>query len=175
MAVAQAWLGGIGKYPPHPSRLGNTPFVRRLHLRTSGGYCQPLRIRRVFSNTSSPCLCHCPNVWDLYIAIFLTIFKSHTLEEWHRHGEEVLENILWILRGWGNISDVRRRSRRTRRYCLNLEGWGGYFSNTSEPCLCHFHCNLRKINYPLFRNGGYRAIYPLLPRGGIDQYTPSRQ
>ena len=97
------------------------------------------------------------------------------LEEWHRHGEEVLENILRILRGWGNISDVRRRSRRTRRYCLNLEGWGGYFSNTSEPCLCHFHCNLRKINYPLFHNGGYWSIYPLLPRGGIDQYTPSRQ
>ena len=102
----------------------------------------------------------------------MQIYHQVILEEWHRHGEEVLENILRILRGWGNISDVRRRSRRTRRYCLNLEGWGGYFSNTSEPCLCHFHCNLRKINYPLFRNGGYWAIYPLLPRGGIDQYTP---
>ena len=89
------------------------------------------------------------------------LIKLIVMEEWHRDGEEVLENILRILRGWGNISDVRRRSRRTRRYCLNLEGWGGYFSNTSEPCLCHFHCNLRKINYPLFHNGG------------IDQYTPS--
>ena len=62
MAVAEAWLGGIGKYPPHPSRLCNTPLVRRLRLRTSGGYCQPLRMRWVFSNTSSPGLCQCPIV-----------------------------------------------------------------------------------------------------------------
>ena len=32
MAVAEAWLGGIGKYPPYPSRLGNTPLVPRLPL-----------------------------------------------------------------------------------------------------------------------------------------------
>ena len=60
MAVAEAWLGGIGKYPPYPSRLCNTPLVRRLRLRTSGGYCQPLRMRWVFSNIFLPCLCHCP-------------------------------------------------------------------------------------------------------------------
>ena len=62
MAMAEAWLGGIGKYPPYPSRLCNTPLVRRLRLRTSGGYCQPLRMRWVFSNTSSPGLCQCPIV-----------------------------------------------------------------------------------------------------------------
>ena len=55
MSVAEAWLGGIGEYPPHPSRFSNTPLVRRLRLRTSGGIAKPLRIRRVFSNTSSPC------------------------------------------------------------------------------------------------------------------------
>ena len=37
MSVASAWLGDIGEYPPHPSRLSNTPLVRRLRLRTSGG------------------------------------------------------------------------------------------------------------------------------------------
>ena len=37
MSVAEAWLGGIGEYPPHPSRFSNTPLVRRLRLRTSGG------------------------------------------------------------------------------------------------------------------------------------------
>ena len=36
MAVAQSWLGGIGKYPPHPSRSSNTPLVPRLRLGTSG-------------------------------------------------------------------------------------------------------------------------------------------
>ena len=51
---------------------------------------------------------------------------SHRLRQWHNHGEEVLANTLRILRGWGNTSDLRRRSRRRRRYCLNLEGWGGY-------------------------------------------------
>ena len=37
MAMAEAWLGGIGKYPPYPSRFPMPPIVRRLHLRTSGG------------------------------------------------------------------------------------------------------------------------------------------
>ena len=37
MSMAEAWLGGIGEYPPHPSRFSNTPLVRRLRLRTSGG------------------------------------------------------------------------------------------------------------------------------------------
>ena len=39
MSVASAWLGDIGEYPPHPSRLSNTPLVRRLRLWTSGGDC----------------------------------------------------------------------------------------------------------------------------------------
>ena len=37
MAMAEAWLRGIGKYPPYPSRLPVPPLVRRLRLRTSGG------------------------------------------------------------------------------------------------------------------------------------------
>ena len=49
MAVAQSWLGGIGKYPPHPSRFGNTPLFPRLRLGTSGGIAKPLRMRWVFS------------------------------------------------------------------------------------------------------------------------------
>ena len=59
MSLAEAWLRGIGEYPPHPSRFSNTLLVRRLRLRTSGGIAKPLRIRRVFSNTSSPCFGHC--------------------------------------------------------------------------------------------------------------------
>ena len=39
MSVAEAWLGGIGKYPTYPSGLGNTPLVRWLRLQTSVGYC----------------------------------------------------------------------------------------------------------------------------------------
>ena len=54
MAVAQSWLGGIGKYPPHPSRFGNTPLFPRLRLGTSGSITKPLRNRWVFSNPTSP-------------------------------------------------------------------------------------------------------------------------
>ena len=42
--------------------VANAPLVRRLRLRTSGGHWQPLRMRWVFSNTSSPGLCQCPIV-----------------------------------------------------------------------------------------------------------------
>ena len=65
MAVAQSWLGGIGKYPPHPSRSGNTPLFPRLRLGTSGSITKPLRNRWVFSNPTSPWLCHCPNAENL--------------------------------------------------------------------------------------------------------------
>ena len=67
MAVAQSWLGGIGKYPPHPSRSGNTPLFPRLRLGTSGSITKPLRNRWVFSNPTSPWLCHCPiAIWKLF-------------------------------------------------------------------------------------------------------------
>ena len=58
MSMAQACLGGIGKSPPHPSRLRQTLLLRRLRLRRSE-VPQPLRIWRRFSNTSSTCLGHC--------------------------------------------------------------------------------------------------------------------
>ena len=62
------------------SRLSNTPLVRRLRLRTSGWSGQPLKIRRVFSNTSLPCLCHCPiqlEAWQSFQALL------HSLENCH--------------------------------------------------------------------------------------------
>ena len=65
MSMASAWLGGIGKYPPHPSRLRQYLLLRRLRLRRSEVLPQPLRILRVFSNTSSPCWCHYYNVSGL--------------------------------------------------------------------------------------------------------------
>ena len=37
MAMATGWLGGIGSYRPHPSRLCNTPPVPCFCLRTLGG------------------------------------------------------------------------------------------------------------------------------------------
>ena len=41
---------GVGQYPPRPS--ASPPDIGE-------GIAQPLRIQRVFSNTSSPCLGHC--------------------------------------------------------------------------------------------------------------------
>ena len=38
--MAEAWLRDIGKYPPNPSRLCNSPLICRLHLRTSVGIFQ---------------------------------------------------------------------------------------------------------------------------------------
>ena len=40
MAMATGWLGGIGRYPPHPSRLCNTPSLPTDIRR----YYQPLMI-----------------------------------------------------------------------------------------------------------------------------------
>ena len=54
MSVASAWLGDIGEYPPHPSRLSNTPLVRRLRLRTSGGIAN----LSVFGGYSTIAPCH---------------------------------------------------------------------------------------------------------------------
>ena len=56
--MAEAWRGGIGKYPTYPEGLGNTPLMSGGEADGRGGYCQPRRISRVFSNTSEPCLCH---------------------------------------------------------------------------------------------------------------------
>ena len=72
--------------------------------------------------------------------------------QWHQHGEEVLENTLRILRGWGNTSDLRRRSRRRRRYCLNLEGWGGYFPIPPSHADAINIVIWRKINNRVFLN-----------------------
>ena len=44
---------GVGQYPPRPSASPQD---------IGEGIAQPLRIQRVFSNTSSPCLCHCPSL-----------------------------------------------------------------------------------------------------------------
>ena len=43
MSMAEAWLGGIGKYPPHPEGLGNTLLLPRLWPREVGGYCLTLQ------------------------------------------------------------------------------------------------------------------------------------
>ena len=43
MSMAEAWLGGIGKYPPHPEGLGNTLLLPRLKPREVGGYCLTLQ------------------------------------------------------------------------------------------------------------------------------------
>ena len=78
MIVPWAWLGGIADYHPHPSGLGNTHLLRR---QASGGrrvLPQPLRIRRVFSNTSSPCSRYCYNSKSdlLLVTYILGIFIS---------------------------------------------------------------------------------------------------
>ena len=59
MLMAWGWLGGIGEFPPHPSRLRQYLLVPRLRLGTTEALPQPLRIRREFSNTSSPSSRHC--------------------------------------------------------------------------------------------------------------------
>ena len=67
------------------------------------------------------------------------IYKSAKIlwiEEWNRHGKEVLENILQSLRDLGNIFNVSRHIQWMTKYCLNLVGWRGCFSNTSRPCPC---------------------------------------
>ena len=38
MSMAEAWLGGIGEYPPHPSGFRQYHLVPRLRLGTRG-YC----------------------------------------------------------------------------------------------------------------------------------------
>ena len=43
MSMAEAWLGGIGKYPPHPEGLGNTLLLPRLKPREVRGYCLTLQ------------------------------------------------------------------------------------------------------------------------------------
>ena len=64
--------------------------------------------------------------------------------QWHRHGSEVLENTLLILRGRAirvpppDIGEGIAQPLRIRRV----------FSNTSSPCLCHCPIVIgRKINY----------------------------
>ena len=61
MLMAWGRLGGIGEFPPHPSRLRQCHLVPRLRLGTTEALPQPLRIRREFSNTSSPSSRHCIN------------------------------------------------------------------------------------------------------------------
>ena len=59
------------KIPTLSFEVANAPLVRRLRLRTSGRHWQPLRMRWVFSNTSSPGLCQCPIVgWYIFFLTF---------------------------------------------------------------------------------------------------------
>ena len=57
--LAEAWRGGIGKYPPHPERLPMSLRCLKAKQTDEGRHWQPRRIRWVFSNTSEPGLCHC--------------------------------------------------------------------------------------------------------------------
>ena len=72
------------------------------------------------------CFGGCVSINLYLVGHYRLLINWITMRQWHNHGEEVLANTLRILRGWDNTSDLRRRSRRRRRYCLNLEGWGGY-------------------------------------------------
>ena len=69
MLMACVRLGGIGEFPPHPSRFRQCHIVPRLRLGTTEALPQPLRIRREFSNTSSPSSRHC----------IITSFNSHLI------------------------------------------------------------------------------------------------
>jgi hypothetical protein len=60
----------------------------------------------------------------MYSYLFFRIIQC----QWHKHGSDVLENTLLILRGWGNTSSSVGFASGGRRYCLiNLSGFGGYF------------------------------------------------
>ena len=102
--------------------------------------------------------------------------------QWREDGEEVLENSLQILRGWGNTSVVPRRSRGTRRYCLNLEGWGG--NSPIPPSRPHainivIEWKIKPLmsckyftNFFILRTGEYWANTHLLNRWVLGQYSP---
>ena len=98
--MAQAWRGGIGKYPPNPEGLGNT---------------LPMSLEDSIFLYYSPddWYWSIPVIWR--IAYFFTILQMTGIDQchssgeylffsilqwqWHRHGSEVLENTLLILRG----------------------------------------------------------------------------
>ena len=56
--MASAWRGGIGKYPQNPERLRQ--YLRPPEAKPTEEEVlpQPRRMRRVFFNTSEPCLGH---------------------------------------------------------------------------------------------------------------------
>ena len=103
---------------------GNTTLPRRLRLRTSEILPQPLRIRRIFSNTSSPCLCHSSNV-RIFIYYNITMAMAEAclggIGKYPPYPSRLCNTPL-----------VRRLRLRTSGDIGNLSGCGGYFP--IPPC-----------------------------------------
>ena len=75
----------------------------------------------------------------LYIYLFFYLLQC----QWLRHGSEVLENTLLILRGREiPPSSIGFASGHQGGYCQPLRIWR-VFSNTSSPCLGHCHIVIR--------------------------------
>ena len=84
--MAEAWRGGIGEYPPNPERFSNTPRCPEAKPTDEGGIAKPRRMRRVFSNTSEPCLGH----WHCY-------------SEKNKYFYTLSEKNFLLLSQWGDI------------------------------------------------------------------------